>query len=218
MRPISVSVDALLENGVDEDVTYVVVDTFKFSTTVTVALGCGIDKVYCEQTADELDPYRHRDDFLAGGEMTNGIDEPIGNSPTLIRQELPVRKIALTSDNGARRTHELANHGAQNIVLGCLRNAGAVARHLERADEWVLVPADSDGAAQFEDYLAALLISNLVSGMHPTEDVFTRYEQKADAATFFSRGTELTRDDWQICAEAGVSTVVPAWNPDGYFA
>lgn len=219
MRPISTSMDALLEDGIDETTTYVVIDTYKFSTTVTVALAGGIDTVHCEPTNSELEPYRNRDDFLAGGEVKNSTDDSIGNSPRLVRQhDENVDKIALTSENGAKRTYQLAENGAQNIILGCLRNADAVAEYLLETDAWTLVPADSFGAPRFEDYMAAVLITNLTNGLDATDRVFAQYQQRVNEATSFSSMKERRRKDWQLCSQTGVSTVIPKWDSAGYFA
>lgn len=221
METISTSTEALVENGVDEDVTYAVIDTFKFSTTVTVGLGGGIERVYCEPTVKELEPYRQKDDFLTGGEVrdTVGVQQPISNSPTRVRQrDSEVDKIALTSENGAKRTYQLVENGAENIILGCLRNAEAVADYLSQVDRWTLIPADCSGTPQFEDYMAAVLITNLTGGLNATDRVFEQYQQRADDATQFSDRKEIHQKDWKICSQAGESSIVPEWNADGYFS
>ena len=219
MNSISVSMDFLLEEGIDEETTYVVVDTYKFSTTVVSALSQDkLDRVYCEPSVEDLEKYRNDDGFLAGGEMTNGVDEPIGNSPSLIQRiDFPTNKIALTSDNGARRVYQLVENGAEDIVLGSLVNAGAVSEYLDDKENWTVIPADAGETPRFEDYIGSTLISNLANGLEKTERVFQEYERRVNDAVVGERFEWKDEEDWNVCTDVGSLPLVPKWNSDGYF-
>lgn len=112
----------------------VVIDVLSFSTSVTIAVERGM-QVY---------PYRWRDesaaDFAAQHEahLAVGRVEALGLagppppclSPSALLTCEPVERLVLPSPNGSTITQHLGALGGR-VLIGCLRNADAVAAHLE---------------------------------------------------------------------------------------
>lgn len=123
--------------AMDADVT-VVVDILSFSTSVTIAVDRGM-QVY---------PFRWRDDrartfaaqrnaVLAVGRLEESRAR-VTNLPTLSPATLltcdAVKRLVLPSPNGSSLVAAL-DDGGRTVVIGCLRNATAVAQHVAAAVE-----------------------------------------------------------------------------------
>ena len=109
----------------------VVVDVLSFTTTVTVAVGRGIDVLPYRWRDERAAEYAaSRDALLAVGRL-EARERPgqVSLSPAAMAAASGVPRIVLPSPNGSTITAALADTGAR-VVAGSLRNASAVAEHL----------------------------------------------------------------------------------------
>jgi phosphosulfolactate phosphohydrolase-like enzyme len=200
-------------NRVSKDTIYVVVDTYKFSTTVTTALENGINEVYCTRNEDELEQYENMSDILAGGEVPRRKNQPVGNAPTLFDEnQFEVEKVALTSDNGARRVWQLLDNGAENIILGCARNYDAVGQYLRDIENFVIVPADAGNTPRFEDYISSIMIQNVAEGVDYSESKENTHMEKIRWGRKDSESIDPPKIGIDFCLDSGSSNTVPEWN------
>jgi len=222
----------------------VIVDVLSFSTTVTVAVGRGT-RVYpspwagarAQELADE-----HAATLAVGRlEATKGggVVAP-SLSPAAFLTSEPVGRVVLPSPNGSTIAAALSGRGSR-VVVGCLRNARAVAAHVGRAldrgasigviaagERWV-----EDGSLRpaLEDHLGAgAILSHLTDLGHAP-----RFSPEAESAAALFRasagsldrlihdcvgGRELTAlgfaDDVAVAAALDSSSTVPVLR-DGAF-
>ncbi len=154
----------------------VIVDVLSFSTSVCVALERGMS-VYpypwkgprAQAFADEHDA------ALAVGRLEStvtGAGPALSLSPAVLLGSPPVPRIVLPSPNGSTIAAALSESGS-SIVVGCLRNASAVAKWLapalDRGDAVAIIAAGerwaSDGSLRpaLEDHLGAGAILSVLS-------------------------------------------------------
>jgi len=114
----------------------VVVDVLSFSTSVTVAVDRGTHVIPCPWDGERAQALAaERDAVLAVGRL-DGLRGGVAGAPSLSPAGLltvePVERLVLPSPNGSAISAALADAGA-TVVVGCLRNAGAVASWLAPA-------------------------------------------------------------------------------------
>lgn len=199
-----------------EDVIYVVVDTYKFSTTVTTALENDVEKVYCTRTQEDLQEYAEKESFLVGGETPSENNNPVGNSPRLLREDLPVQKVAITSDNGAKRVHQLIDNGATNIILGCARNYKTVGKYLQNIEDVVIIPADAHRVPRFEDYISSIMIRNVSDGYSMSKKEEDMHMDKVIEGRKDSKTVDYPADEIEFCLDSDSSEVIPVWNGNSF--
>jgi 2-phosphosulfolactate phosphatase len=146
------------------DATVVVVDVFLATTTLLTILENGARSVYpvaSLEEAEELGSTFDRERLLRGGEQgaerIEGYD--LGPYPEEYTPEVVADKdVIFVTTNGTRAIDDAAS--AKNLLLGCLRNAPAVARHLEASEteSVYVVCAGSAGRFTVEDFLGASTI------------------------------------------------------------
>ena len=146
------------------DATVVVVDVFLATTTLLTTLENGARDVYAVATLEEaeevcgrLDPSR----LLRGGEQDaeriEGYD--LGPYPGEYAPEVVAGKdVVFVTTNGTQAIAGAAS--AEKLLLGCLRNAPAVAGHLKASgtESVYVVCAGSAGRFTLEDFLGASTI------------------------------------------------------------
>ncbi len=150
------------------DATVVVVDVFLATTTLLTILENGARNVYpvasleeAEEVGNGLDRMR----LLRGGEQDaekiEGYD--LGPYPEEYAPGVVADKdVVFVTTNGTRAISVAAD--ARELLLGCLRNAPAVARYLEASgtESVYVVCAGSAGRFVIEDFLgAATILSRL---------------------------------------------------------
>ena len=149
--------------------TVIVIDVFLATTTLLAILENGARAVYpvasleeAEEVGDRLEPA----DLLRGGEQgaerIEGYD--LGPYPREYPPEVVSGKdVVFVTTNGTRAIG--ASAGAGELLVGCLRNAPAVASHLvsSGAESVYVVCAGSAGRFTVEDFAGAAAI---VSGMN----------------------------------------------------
>lgn len=217
----------------------VVVDVLSFSTSVTIAVERGMQVL----------PYRWNDDSAVLFAKQRGAVLAVwrleavkdGSSlPSLSPASLltcdPVERLVLPSPNGSTIVHEAA--ADSEVVIGCLRNATAVAAHLEAAvhrgesvaviaagerwcDDDSLRPAVEDllGAGAI---LSALAVRRGTDGFSPeaklAAEAFAAVGDLADRLETCVSGRELSDKgfgaDISVAAELDASTIVPVLHGD----
>ena len=165
------------------DATVVVVDVFLATTTLLTILENGARNVFpvasleeAEEVCGGLDE-RH---LLRGGEQgaekIEGYDlgpYPKEYAPKVVRD----KDVVFVTTNGTRAIGAAA--GARELLLGCLRNAPAVAGHLKASgtESVYVVCAGSAGRFVVEDFLGASMILS-----HLNEDGYLDDWRLNDAA------------------------------------
>jgi 2-phosphosulfolactate phosphatase len=144
--------------------TAVVIDVFMATTTLLATLQNGARGVYPVASLEEADEVAAKLDaskVLRGGEQDaariDGYDHgpfPEEYAPEVVGD----RDVIFVTTNGTRAIADAAP--ADTVLLGSLRNAPAVARHLEasRTDSIYFVCAGSAGRFTVEDFLGAATI------------------------------------------------------------
>jgi 2-phosphosulfolactate phosphatase len=169
----------------------VVVDVLSFSTAVTVAVGRGSavrpapPGPAAARTATRLGA------ALAVGRGEETPDRPWSLSPAALFRAPSVPELVLPSPNGSAVAARLESVEA-TVVVGCLRNASAVARHLAstRSRRVTVVPAGErwpDGSLRpaLEDWLGA---GAVVSALTRATFAELSPEARAAAVTYDATG------------------------------
>ncbi len=109
----------------------VVVDVLSFSTSVDVALGRGaIVLPYRWHDGSEEDYAKANDAVVASKGAAPG---QLSLRPSSLVEVEPGTRLVLPSPNGSALTFAAADAGADRVIVGCLRNAGAVGRAVAAA-------------------------------------------------------------------------------------
>ncbi len=148
--------------------TVVVIDVLLATTTLLTILENGARRVFPAGSLEEAEVVRSKLDarsVLRGGEQDaeriEGYD--LGPYPgEYPPEDVADRDVIFVTTNGTRAIADAAP--AENVLVGCLRNAPAVARHLEDSgtDSVYLVCAGATGRFTLEDFLgAAVIMSHL---------------------------------------------------------
>jgi len=208
--------------------TAVVFDVFMATTTLLTILENGARDVYPASSLEEADEVRGRLDtgsFLRGGEQDaariEGYDHgpfPEEYAPEVVRG----KDVIFVTTNGTRAIADATP--ADRVLLGTLRNAGAVAHHLEtsRTDSIYLVCAGAGGRFNFEDFLGATTVLSrmdvdgfrLNDGALLALDFAERHEEnvyetlkRSRAGRWFVENDRM--DAFDFVADTGASGLVP---------
>ena len=209
--------------------TVVVLDVFMATTTLLAILENGARDVYPAESLEEAEEIRQKlgpGNVLRGGEQDaariDGYDcgpFPEEYAPGVVGD----RDVIFVTTNGTRAIADAAP--ADRVLLGCLRNAPAVARELEASgtDSVYLVCAGSAGRFTVEDFLGA---ATIISNMNASEqwrtndaawlalDFMQRHGDNVPGALEQSRAgrwfAENDRmDAFRFVADVGASGLVP---------
>ena len=208
--------------------TAVVIDVFMATTTLLTILENGAKGVYPVASLEEPDEVVTKLDaskLLRGGEQDAarivGYDH--GPFPEEYAPEVVEKKdVIFVTTNGTRAIADAAP--ADTVLLGTLRNAPAVARHLEESqtDSIYFVCAGSAGRFTVEDFLGAATILSymdvdgwrLNDGAWLALDFAARHKDNVSAALKQSRSgrwfVENDRMDvFDFVADVGASCLIP---------
>jgi 2-phosphosulfolactate phosphatase len=208
--------------------TAVVVDVFLATTTLLTILENGASRVFPVASLDEAESVRKKLDasnVLRGGEQDAARIEGYDHGP--FPEEYPPeavadRDVVFVTTNGTRAIADAAP--AERVLLGCLRNAPAVARYLEESGtaSVYLICAGSAGRFTVEDFLGAATVLScmdtrewrLNDGAWMALDFMERYRGRELAALEQSRAGrwffEHDRvDAFEFVGEVGASDLVP---------
>jgi 2-phosphosulfolactate phosphatase len=208
--------------------TVVVLDVFMATTTLLTILENGARGVFPVESLEEADRVRDGLDassLLRGGEQDaariEGYDHgpfPEEYAPEVVRG----KDVIFVTTNGTRAIADATP--AERILLGCLRNAPAVARHLEAsgAESIYLACAGSAGRFTIEDFLGATTIIShmdvegwrLNDGAWMALDFAERHREDVPGVLKQSRAgrwfVENERmDTFDFVADVGASELVP---------
>ena len=145
--------------------TAVVIDVFRFTTTILTALEAGIESFYPVKDVEEaFSCKRENPQLLLAGERNalpiQGFD--FGNSPLdHVGKSYGGEKLVCCTTNGTKAIY--AAKGASEIILASIRSAQAVANYLVSQNrEVVFLPAGLHGMFSLEDtWCAGLILSYL---------------------------------------------------------
>lgn len=156
---------------VSDETVIVILDVYMFSTTVLTLHEVGVPEVIPVYTTEDLN--EHRDaGLMVGGERGAGNGD-FSNSPQNVyatfgvMDSVPAR-VALTSDNGARRCIEAVEAIRDDeledceVLIGSSVNAQSIAEYINSQypdHEVLLLCAGSGGEATIEDVIGGLAIS-----------------------------------------------------------
>ena len=169
------------------DGVIVIVDVLSFSTAVTVAVSRGM-AVYPAPPGDTAAAVaREVDAVLARRRGEETAERPWSLSPAALMKGPATPRLVLPSPNGSAIAAG-ARRSAVTVLVGCLRNASAVARHTANAPDRAVtvVPAGErwpDGSLRpaLEDWLGA---GAILSALERIAAVDLSPEAQAAAAMF----------------------------------
>jgi 2-phosphosulfolactate phosphatase len=152
------------------DKTVVVVDILRATSCMTTALAHGIKSITPFAELADCRAAKAVDFFTAGernGEKVEGFD--LGNSPfEYMATMLKDKHIAFTTTNGTQAI--MKSLGAREIVIGSFLNLTAVAEHLRKGGNNILIVcAGWKGRVNLEDTLFAGAVVELLKG-HATPE------------------------------------------------
>lgn len=208
--------------------TAVVIDVFMATTTLLTILENGARDVYPVaglEEAEEVGAKLEAASFLRGGEQGAAPIEGYDHGPfpeEYTPEVVGGKDVIFVTTNGTRAIAEVAP--ADTVLLGTLRNAGAVARHLEASgtDSIYLVCAGAGGRFNVEDFLgAATILSRMdVDGYRLNDgallalDFAERHEanvyeslKRSRAGRWFVENDRM--DAFDFVADTGASGLVP---------
>lgn len=207
----------------------VVVDVMRASTTIIAFLERGASPIY---VASGIEAARVGAAAIPGavlaGEL-DGIAPPgfdYGNSPVEVSTaEIEGRAVIFATTNGTVAIR--AVEGLGPVLIGALRNAGAVADEAaassrDEACDLTIICAGREGSFGIDDaYCAGALADRLLARVSfdltdGAEAALRLYRSEPDAPALFMRsaaGRNITRlglaPDIDYCAESDASTIVP---------
>ena len=207
---------AFLGNAVRPVATAVVIDVLRATSTITLALASGYERVLVAGSIDEATALRTPDRTLAGEvgcARAPGFD--LGNSPEeTLNPGTP--ELVLATTNGAPAIVAAAA-AADEVLVAALLNLDAVVAQLAGRDDVLLVCAGTDGRVSMEDvYLAGRLSAELdgprSDAARIAEALAAAYPSAVDALDASGGAIGLRREgleaDIAFCAQESIVDVV----------
>ena len=204
--------------------TAVVVDVFLATTTLLTILENGARQVLPVASLKEAEEVRKGLDASnvpRGGEQKSerieGYD--LGPFPEEYTPETVANKaVVFVTTNGTRAIAEAAP--AERILLGCLPNAPAVARHLEASGTRSIYLVCADRRFALDDFfgVAAILSCMNTEGWHLNDAAWTALdfmEHRRNVAETLQRGrmgrwfAEHRMETFEFVADVGASDLIP---------
>ena len=196
--------------------TAVVIDVLRATSTITLALSSGYERVLVAGSVDEATALRTDGRTLAGEvgcARAPGFD--LGNSP---EETLDPRTtdLVLATTNGAPAI-VASSQVADDVLVASLLNLRAVCEQLAGREDILLVCAGTDGRVSIEDVYLAGRISAALDGprtdaAHVAEAVAAAYPRAFDALSASGGAVGLRREgleaDIAFCAQESTVDVV----------
>jgi 2-phosphosulfolactate phosphatase len=197
--------------------TAVVIDVLRATSTITLALASGYERVLIAGSIEQAQKLRAPGRVLAGEVRcapAPGFD--LGNSP---EETLSPRgpELVLATTNGAPAIVRSAAV-ADEVLAASMLNFGAVVELLASADDVLLVAAGTDGDVTLEDVYLAGRISAALEGERSdaalvAEAVAAAYPRPLDALEASRGAIGLRREglesDIVFCAQESIVDTVP---------
>lgn len=196
--------------------TAVVIDVLRASSTITIALASGYERVLVAGSLDEASDLRTPQRTLAGEVQcarAPGFD--LGNSPEETLEPRGV-ELVLATTNGAPAIVAAARV-ADEVLVASMLNLAAVAEQIG-GGEVLLVCAGTDGRVSIEDVYLAGRLSAALGGprsdaAHIAEAVAAAYPTPLEALEASAGAVGLRREDLEadivFCAQESVVDAVP---------
>jgi 2-phosphosulfolactate phosphatase len=197
--------------------TAVIIDVLRATSTITLALASGYERVLVAGSIDEAEQLRAPGRVLAGEvgcARAPGFD--LGNSPEeTLEPRAP--ELVLATTNGAPAIVAAATV-ADEVLAASLLNLDAVVAQLAGAGDVLLVCAGTDGRVSIEDvYLAGRLSAALdgprTDAAQIAEAVAASYPSSRDALEASAGAVGLRREglesDIVFCAQESIVDAVP---------
>jgi 2-phosphosulfolactate phosphatase len=192
--------------------TAVVIDVLRASSTITLALASGYERVLVAGSIDEARTLRGDGRVLAGEvgcARAPGFD--LGNSP---EETLAPRgsELVLATTNGAPAIVAAAA-SAEQVLIASLLNLEAVVAQLAGEDDVLLVCAGTDGGVSIEDVYLAGRLSAALEGTRSdaarvAEAVVASYATPREALEASAGAVGLRREnlesDIAFCAQESI--------------
>ena len=204
--------------------TAVVVDVFLATTTLLTILENGARCVFPVASLEEAENAREKLDasnVLRGGEQNSERIEGYDLGP--FPEEYPPETVAdkevvFVTTNGTRAIADAAP--AERVLLGCLRNAPAVARYLEGSGTPSIYLICADARFALDDFFGAAAILSCMNtgGWHLNDAAWMALDfmqHHRNAAEVLQRGrmgrwfTEHRMETFEFVADVGASELVP---------
>jgi 2-phosphosulfolactate phosphatase len=194
-----------------------VIDVLRATSTITLALASGYERVLVAGSIDEATALRTPQRTLAGEvgcARAPGFD--LGNSP---EETLEPRgaELVLATTNGAPAIVAAAK-AADDVLVASLLNLDAVCAQLAGREDVLLVCAGTDGRVSMEDvYLAGRISAELdgdrTDAARIAEALAAAYPNAIDALQASGGAIGLRREglesDIAFCAQESIVDVVP---------
>jgi 2-phosphosulfolactate phosphatase len=196
--------------------TAVVIDVLRATSTITLALASGYERVLVAGSIDEATTLRTPERTLAGEvgcARAPGFD--LGNSPEETRKPRGA-ELVLATTNGAPAIVAAAQ-AADEVLIASLLNLNAVLAELVGREDILLVCAGTDAKVSMEDvYLAGRLSAGLegdrTDAARIAEAVAAAYPDPFDALSASGGAIGLRREglesDIEFCAQESITDVV----------
>jgi 2-phosphosulfolactate phosphatase len=207
---------AFLGTAVRPAGTAVVIDVLRATSTITLALASGYERVLVAGSIDEATALRTPERTLAGEvgcARAPGFD--LGNSPEETLQPRGA-ELVLATTNGAPAIVAAAA-SSDEVLVASLLNMGAVLAQLAEREDVLLVCAGTDGRVSIEDvYLAGRLSAGLegerTDAARIAEALAATYPDPFDALSASGGAVGLRREglesDIAFCAQESILDVV----------
>ena len=223
MRTVDVCLSPDLMHLYDfRDRTVVIVDILRATSCMVTAFAHGVDHIVPFANLDNCRAMKNHGYITSGernGEKVEGFDN--GNSPFEYMDGIRGKKIAFTTTNGTEALDR--SRGAREILIGSFLNLSAVANHLLKGTNSVLVLcAGWKGKVNLEDTIfAGALVTRIKDAIKPECDAplaaMHLYETaKSDMVRFMSTASHVQRlkrlditKDIGFCLTADKYNVVP---------
>jgi 2-phosphosulfolactate phosphatase len=204
------------------DRTVVIVDILRATSCMVTAFAHGVEHIVPFANLDNCRAMKDHGYITSGernGEKVQGFDN--GNSPFEYMEAVRGKKIAFTTTNGTEAIDR--SRGAREILIGSFLNLSAVAKHLLKGTNSVLVLcAGWKGKVNLEDSIfAGALVTRIRDVIKPECDAplaaMHLYETaKSDLVGFMSSASHVQRlkrlditKDISFCLTADKYDVVP---------
>ncbi len=196
--------------------TAVVIDVLRATSTITLALDSGYERVLVAGSIDEATAMRGSDRTLAGEvgcARAPGFD--LGNSPEETRNP-GTTELVLATTNGAPAIVAAAE-AADEVLIASLLNLDAVVAQLAGREDVLLVCAGTDGRVSMEDVYLAGRLSAALEGPRSdaariAEALAAAYPNAIDALEASGGAVGLRREgleaDIAFCAQESIVDVV----------
>jgi 2-phosphosulfolactate phosphatase len=198
----------------------VIVDVLSFSTATTIAVAGGATILPCEWNDERAAALAKSEKAELAAKRGKGR---FSLAPASLRDVPRGLRLVLPSPNGSTLAYAARDLDATAIVIGCLRNAAAVASWVENRPVVVIAAGEkwSDGSMRFaiEDWLGAGAIISRLAGSHSYDAeaartaLVTMRGKLRDVLAVSRSGIELIEkgypDDVDLASELDVDRAVP---------